>query len=761
LCPERAVLITDYFKHHDDPKDPTVVRRAKALRHLLRNKSVRIFPRELVVGNVGSHRISALIQPELAGIFMSTELLWIDRRKTNPLRMAWRERIKLLFQVYPYWLLRNMPFRAFSPHYRLFLRFALEQLDATYYLINEAGGIGHFLPNYEKMLRLGVKGYLESIDGQQGDLYQAVRIACEGLVELAQHFAEEAERQSAGEKDQVRANELKEIARICRKVPYHPAETFHEALQSLWLTHMAVNLEGLNSAISFGRIDQYLYPYYKSDLEEGRISPDAARDLLLCFSAKCTEHVFLLSEKVSQYHGGYLVVQAAVVGGMDRNGQDAVNDLTYLFLDVMEEAGLRDPNYQARVHAGSPAKYVERVAQVARRGNAVPAVFGDEAAIASLTAHDCPLEEARDYGVVGCVELALPGKSFFSTDAGLFNLPVCLELALNQGKRFRSRRRIGMATPEPATFTSIEQVSGAFRTQVEYMAARMVSDLQVVEKGNRDYHPTPLSSMLVDGCLESGKDVTEGGALYNSSGIQGVGVADVADSLAALDHVVFQRRKYTMPQVLMALRTNFRGAPEIQAELVQAPKYGNDHQSPDRYADMAARIFHDALAKHTNTRGGQYVPGFYSVTCHIAFGKKVGALPSGRRAGEPFAASLGPSNGRDRSGPTALLKSVARFDSRLSPNGYALNLRFDPATLAGDEGVNVLAGLIRGFFAYGGMEMQLNVLDPEMLGDARLHPGKYPELVVRVSGYCAYFDDLPDAAKQEIISRTRLGVEGY
>jgi len=210
---------------------------------------------------------------------------------------------------------------------------------------------------------------------------------------------------------------------------------------------------------------------------------------------------------------------------------------------------------------------------------------------------------------------------------------------------------------------------------------------------------------------------------------------------------------------LEALRTDFANAAEIQAELSQAPKYGNDHESPDHYADLAARIFHDALAKHINTRGGQYVPGFYSVTCHIAFGKKVGALPSGRRAGEPFAASLGPSNGRDRSGPTALLKSVARVDSRLSPNGYALNLRFDPATLAGDEGVNVLVGLVKGFFGYGGMEMQLNVLDPEMLEDAHLHPGKYPELVVRVSGYCAYFDDLPDAAKLEIISRTRLGFE--
>jgi formate C-acetyltransferase len=290
------------------------------------------------------------------------------------------------------------------------------------------------------------------------------------------------------------------------------------------------------------------------------------------------------------------------------------------------------------------------------------------------------------------------------------------------------------------------------------MVARMIDDLQVIEKGNRDYHPTPLSSMLVDGCLESGQDVTAGGAFYNSSGIQGVGVADVADSLAALDEVIFQRQSYTMAQMLEALRSNYASDPEIQAELLRAPKYGNDQPSPDEYANRVARIFHSALAQHRNTRGGPYVPGFYSVTCHVAFGQKVSALPSGRKARESLAASLGPSNGQDRLGPTALLNSVARVDSTLSPNGYAMNLRFDPHTLAGDRGVNILSGLVKGFFASGGMEMQLNILDPEMLQDARRNPGKYPELVVRVSGYCAYFDDLPDAAKLEIIARTRLEV---
>jgi len=758
LCPERAYLVTDYYKHHNKHSEPMVIRRAKALRYLLKHKSVHIYPDELIVGNMGRHRISALIQPELSGVFMGREILRIDKRKTNPLRSRWSDRLKLLFGVFPYWLPRNMPFRAFYPRFPQFIRYALEQLDATYYLINEAGGIGHFLPNYEKILKLGVEGYLKLMEGKEDDLHRAARIACEGLVDYAERMAQEAERLSAQEKDARCAAELKEIARICKKVPKYPAETFHEALQSLWLTHMAVNLEGLNSAISFGRIDQYLYPCYRRDLEKGRLTRDQARELLLCFSAKATEHVFLLSDKVSQYHGGYLVVQAAIVGGIDREGKDVVNDLTYLFLDVMEESGLRDPNYQARIHAGSPDNYLKRVAEVARKGNGVPALFNDSAAVAALTAHGYPLDEARNYAVVGCVELALPGKSFFSTDAGLFNLPLCLELALNRGRRFKSLRRVGAATPDPLSFTSIDQVIDAFQTQVEYMVGRMIGDLQVMEKGNRDYHPTPFSSMLVDGCLESGKDVTAGGAFFNSSGIQGVGVADVADSLAALDEIVFQRRKYTMAQVLKALRNNFVSYPEIRAELLKAPKYGNDQPLPDGCANRVVPIFHDALAKHHNTRGGPYVPGFYSVTCHVAFGQKVGALPSGRRAGEPFAPSLGPANGKDRLGPTALLNSVARVDSTLSPNGYAMNLRFDPVTLSGDKGVNILTGLVKGFFSSGGMELQLNVLDPEMLEDARRNPGKYPELVVRVSGYCAYFDDLPDAAKLEIISRTRLQV---
>ncbi len=755
LCPERALLITEYFKRYDNSKEPMVIRKAKALQHLLRNKSVKIFPDELIVGNVGSHRRSCLMQPEMAGVFLSEELLWINKRKTAPLQMPWRDRLRLALQVIPYWLTRNMIVRGFYPRFGKLLAYTAGQLAAKFYLVNEANGIGHLVPNYERILKGGVKGYLNAIEGKDGDIHKAMRTACEGLVDFSERMATEAER-LAGETNPARTAELMEVARICRKVPFHPAETFHEALQSLWVTHLAVNLEGLNSAVSFGRLDQYLYPFYLNDLQKGRITPQSAKELLLCFSAKCDEHFYLLSGKISEYHGGLLMVQTITLGGVDRDGNDAVNDLTYLFLDALEEARLKEPNYMVRVHSDSPERYLHRVMDVARQGTGMPALFGDEASINSLVHHGYEVEEARDYAIVGCVELSVPRKSFLSTDAAVFSLPMCLEMALNGGKRLNGRRCVGAATPDPLSFNSLDQVIDAFRMQVEYMAERMINDLKSIEDANREYHPTPLTSMLVDGCIESGLDVTAGGAIYNSSGVQGVGVADVADSLAALDSVVFREQKYTMGQVLEALRTDFASHPKLHAELLKAPKFGNGYDMPDEYADMAVHVFHAAVTRHTNTRGGPYVPGFYSDTSYAPFGRYAGALPSGRKAGEPFAASLSACNGRDKLGPTALLNSVAHVDSKLAPNGYAVNLRFDPQTLAGDRGPKVLAALAKGFFSQGGMEMQLNVVDHEILGDARRNPGKYPGLMVRVAGYCAYFDDLPDSVKREIITRTRL-----
>ena len=759
LCPERADLITAYAREHDDPSLPLPVRKARALEYLLTRKAVRIWPDELIVGNPGTHRRSCILQPELASPYMSQEILWIDRRRTTPMQASWKDKLRLATRVLPYWLRNAMPSRMF-PDLLARFRYIAHQLHPTYYLINEAGGIGHFLPDYAGMIRLGTRGYRKALQGRDDDLCEAGRIVCNALERWSGRIADHAEARARDAGTPAgRREELREIARICRKVPARPAETFHEAVQCLWITHLGVNLESINSAVSLGRMDQYLYPYYARDLAEGRITPERAVELLLCFSAKATEHVFLLSEEISEYLGGYLVVQAAVVGGTDEAGNDAVNPLSYLMLDVMERHRLRDPNYQVRLHKDTPAAFVTRALEVARQGFGVPALFNDEAVVPSLTAHGIPREDARDYGVVECVEPSIPGRSFFSTDAALFNLPICLELALNEGRQWNGEKRVGAVTTDAAGFRSMEDVLRALRTQMDFMVERLLEDLQMVERGNREHHPTPLSSLLVEGCMETGRDLTAGGARYNASGLQGVGVADVADSLTALDLAVFRKGRRRMDEVLEALRADFEGHEALRVEMERLPKYGNDEALPDRYADLVVRMFHDSLARQRSTRGGRYVPGFYSVTCHVAFGNRTGALPSGRRAGEPFGCGMGPSVGADRCGPTALLSPVASVDATRMPNGSTLNLRFDPVHVAGEKGLNTLTGLVRGYFDRGGMQLQLNVLDPELLEDARNHPGKHPWLVVRVAGYCAYFDDLPESSKDEIIDRTRLRPE--
>ncbi len=735
-----------------------VTRKAEAFRYLMENKSTIIFDDELIVGNVGEYRKSAIIQPELSGVFSSQELLWMERRKTTPFRISWKDRFRLLTGVIPYWLPRNMIVRAFWPNVRHLLSYTFDQLNPNYYLINEAAGIGHFIPNYEKVIRFGLQAEINALQGKDDPLSRAMISAASGVLAYAKRMAEKAREMAQKENNRTRADELNEIAGICDKVPAQPAESFHEALQSIWFCHMAVCLEGINSAVSFGRLDQMLNPFFSKDIESGRITPEKAKELLLAFSAKTNEHVFLISEKMSKYHGGFLTAQAAIVGGVDDSGENAVNELSWLFLDVMEELGLRDPNYQVRINGKTPDSFTNRALEVAREGNGSPAFFSDTAVISSLMAHGYPEEEARNYGVVGCVEPTIPGKSFCSTDAALVNLPVCLELALNRGKRFGSGKRVGLATPDPFSFGNIEEVIDAYRIQLEFLIKRFVRDIRTLEAGNRDYHPTPFSSLLVDGCQESARDLTEGGALYKTSGVQGVGVADVVDSLMALDEVVFQKKIYSIERVIKALKKNFRGEEELRTRLLNSPKFGNDHSETDRLAERVMSFFHGFLVRNRNVRGGTYIPGFYSSTCHVGFGEQTAALPSGRKAGQPFAASMSSANGMDRSGPTAVLNSVASTNPDLSPNGYAVNLSFDPHTIKGEKGLMILSSLLGGFFEKRGMEMQLNVHDHTLLEDALQHPGKYPGIVVRVAGYCAFFDDLPHEVKEEVIARNRQSI---
>ncbi len=756
ICAERALLVTEYFKERKNRKKPVVIQKAEALAHILGKRRARIYEDELLVGCFSGKRVGGSILPELHGVAILEDLARFQSRQVNPLRVGAKEKWALATRVMPFWSTRFLALKAF-PLPRA-LRFIKEQLTARRYLVNETGGISHIVPDYGKLLRLGTRGIADQArrradaaagDARRQEHYRAVQIACEGLEQLAAGYAEQARR--LARKDLRRRAQYEEVACACERVPARPARTLREAFQSLLFAQIAINLESLDNSVCPGRLDQILYPYYEADLEAGRLDERGARDLVGCFTVKMCEIVPVFSRRITRFHGGLFNGQVVVVGGTDGEGRDATNALTGIFLDAMDALRMRQPNYHARIHAAAPPEYLERVAAMLRDGSAAPSLINDDVVVPMLVGRGTTEDDARDYSPVGCVEPVACGKTFGSTDAALVNLPLCLERALGT-------RGGGAGADALAGDASLEQLVSCLRAQVEHLVDRLVEDLWAVERANARLHPTPLTSMLLAGCMESGVDSTAGGAIYNGSGVQGVGVVDVADSLTALEEVVYGRKQSGLAELVAALRADFEGYGWLRGHLLGAPKYGNHHDRADANVDLVMGIFADALARHRNTRGGDYWAGFYSVTTHHAFGDLVGALPSGRAAGQPLANGLSPGNGLDRLGPTAALSSAASLDlTRRARNGVNVNLKIHRGALDGPEGDAALAGLVRGYFSSGGMQVQANVLDPAVLLEARDDPARHPWLLVRVSGYSAYFNDLSEEVKQDLIDRSLHG----
>ncbi len=767
VCAERAVLVTRYFKRLADQQAPVIVRKAAALAHVLRHKRVRIYPRELLVGGFTGHRVGGGLFPELHGVPMLEDLWRFHRRPTNPMTVSRRERRQLLTEVLPYWLPRFMALRI-RPR-RQALRFIVDQLSPSRYLINETGGISHFVPDYQSLLTRGTEGFREQAERRLAEVepgspeaafLRAVAIVCDGLDAFAEGYRRQAERLSRTAPDDERRRELEAIAAVCARVPRYPARGLHEALQSILFAQIALNLESLDNAVSPGRLDQILWTCFENDLAAGRIDRAGAFELLGCYAVKLCEIVPVFSRRLTRFHGGMFNGQVVVVGGTGRDGEDATNELSRLLVELMDRLRTRQPNYHARLHAGSPADFRARIASALASGAVSPALYNDRAIVPLLRGRGATVEDARDYATVGCVEPVVAGKSFFSTDAALFNLPLCLELALNRGRRFGRRRRLGVATPPAERCGSVEDLIALFAEQLRAAVARLIADLRRVEEVNARVHPTPLTSTLIEGCMDSLRDASAGGARYNGSGIQGVGVVEVGDSLAAIDAVILRGAHASMARLVGACRRDFAGASALRARLKNAPRYGDDDPAADRFTGRVMELFAGCFEGELNSRGGAYVPGYYSVTAHAAFGEVVGALPSGRKAGAPFSSGISPASGHQRSGPTAALLSSAGLPLHLAPNGVNFNLELAPWAVAGEAGRRTLSGLIDGGMAAGCMQMQVNVLDPAVLVEARDHPGRYPGLLVRVSGYSAYFDDLTPEVKQEIIDRTHYSAVG-
>ncbi len=765
ICPERALIWTVYFRSRQRRRQSPHRYMAGALASVLERKSIAIYPDEMIVGNYTSRRVGGSIFPELHGLPVLMDLFKFNSRETNRLEISARDR-RALMKIIPFWMFRFLGIRAYRSPMKT-IRFLIDQLSAHFYLINESGGISHFAPDYEGLIRTGTDGFRAKAEAlqsktdtgsEQWHFYEGVKTIAEGLARFGERYAELAETMACGEHDAARKQELEEIARVCRRVPRHGARSFREAVQSVFFAQIALNLESLDNSVCPGRMDQYLHPYYLADLKKGAITRESAKEILSCFSIKMSEIIPVFSRHLTNFHGGMFNGQVVTVGGVDRKGKDAANELSFIFLEIMDELRMRQPNYHARVHAGSGAKYLDRICSILASGSNSPALYNDGAIIETMTANGYRIEDARDYTAVGCVEPVCQGKSFSSTDAAIFNVPLMLEMALNGGRRFGHLLRSGAKTMPIKKMRSMGDLTAAFEAQLRHKLAHLIEDLRAVETANRDYHPTPLTSMLLDGCLERGTCSTAGGARYNFSGVQCVAPVDTGDALRAVENAVFEDERTSLPELMSMLKKNLPGE-GLRSALRRMDKFGNDNPRADRWTDYVIRTFARVLKDAgNNTRGGKYVMGLYSVTAHEYFGRVTGALPNGRRKGEPFASGISPENGMDRQGPTAVLNSLNSLDHRIASNGINFNMKFTPRTLSGETGRRALGALVATYFRRGGMQVQINVMDPAVLIAARNDPERYPNLLVRVSGYSAYFNDLTPAMKDEIIRRSSLSL---
>jgi len=770
ICVERAKYWTEAMKETEG--EPMIIRNAKALERVLMNISVNIYPGELIVGTMVSDPPGAIVYPEGIGLrsVALSELETIESRPTNPFRIS-EDAIKVLKEeVFPYWWDKRtidayakeiMPKKVYDLQYR-----------GAYFILTEIAGISHVAVNYPKLLSLGFEKYQELAkekiaeyenlksacpeDIDKATFYKAAEMVSRAIISFAERYSEKAKELADVEKDPRRREELIEIAEICGRVPAKPLRSFHEALQFIWLTQVALHQESYEQGISMERIDQYLLSYYLEDLKSNRIDESRALELVECFLIKHNELVPLFDSVVNAYFAGLPTNPSITLGGLKPSGEDATNELTYLFLEAAKNVAMRDPNVHVRLHRNSPEKLVKHLAEVMLSGTNNVAIFNDDVIIKAWLRKGLQVEEARNYSTIGCVELAPFGNSFTSSDAALFNLAKCLELALNNGVDMVLSEKMGVETGDPGEFRSVEDVVEAFRAQLSHLVKAMVIGSNAYERANQVVKPTPLLSLCIEGPFEAGRDITLGSAKYNFTGVQAVGLADVADSLAAIEWTVFRERVVTMDELVEALKANFEGREELRQMLLnKAPKYGNDDDLADRYARLVAQVYSEEVEKYENVRGGSFIAGMYSMTTHIGFGWLTAALPSGRRASEPLSNGASPQSYSMTRDLTAAIRSVSKVDFTGYPNGAALTLTIDPKLFAGPDGLATFASLLRSIIELGAMHVHFNVVDADVLLEAQKNPEKYRHLVVRVAGYSAYFVDLPKEVQDEIIRRHR------
>lgn len=765
ICIERAKYITEYMKSHGDEemKRTPILYRAEAVYRYLSHKKAVIPDNNLLAGTTGAYLKTAPVYPEFIGLTIWSELDSISGRKKNPQLITKEEARTLNYDIFPYWMDRDVLASTKKRNGDIVPIHLLEKM--IFYVASKAGCISHTVPDFKRVLAEGMSAIIKEADEkaaanpENSEFYRAVALVLKGAIAYAHSLSQEARRLAEIQKDAARRAQLLEMARVCEAVPEGPAHSFREALNSVWICLIAIHAENINMAISPGRLDQVLYPYYQKDIESGTLTVQEAMELVACLWIKLGDNVDLVPQVSEELFGGAGTAPAVTVGGVDENGADAVNDLTYIMLRVTELLSLREPNMNARYHAGvNEREYRDRVAEVIANTKAVPAFYNDIENIKTLENQGTSTAHARDYAVIGCVELASAGRSYDASSSIIMNLTAALEMALYNGKRYiTGDTQFGPKTGEPAEMKSFEEFWNAFLQQTSWLIEQAVSLNEKMAVIHQEMLPTPLLSALFEGPMESGKDLIFGGAVYNSSGATHVGFADVVDSLNAVKKAVFEDHYCTFDELIKAVRANFEDQKELLAYLKTKPlKYGTKKETENGLSHELIRFLYETYQGYTNYRGGKYRPAYWTMTNHAGQGKITYALPNGRKAYEPFASGITPVSQAAKD-LTECFNSVGALNSLYIPGGEALNIKF--TSIKNSEEAKHLGDFVEAYFMNGGQQVQFNIMSREYLENAKKHPDQNPNLLVRVSGYSAYFNDLNEAMQDELISRTEYGIK--
>ncbi len=805
----RAEIITESFKNTEGLS--IYLRKSKAFRAIAEKLPVVIRDNELVVGSNTISPRGCQTFPEFSNKWLEQEFDTVATRSADPFYIS-KETAEKLTEVHKYWQGRTTSELATS-------YMAPEALAAIEHNIFTVGnyfynGIGHVCVDYAKVLKIGYKGIYEYAkaerekcniyDGDYAKRYNfltAVMESCEAAIIFAKRYSAEAKKMADACTDAKRREELLTIAENCNNVPENGARNFHEACQAFWFVQLLIQTESSGHSISPGRFDQYMYPYYIKDIESGKITREQAQELIDCVWVKLNSLNKVRDALSAEGFAGYSMFQNLIVGGQDTSGLDATNDLTYMCISASMHVNLPQPSLSMRVWNGTPYELMAKAAELTKTGIGLPAYYNDEVIIPALISRGLTLEDARDYCIIGCVEPQKGGKTDGWHDAAFFNMLRPMELVFSNG--MDKGVQIGPKTGELSDFDTYDKFFDAYKKQMDYAIKLMVNADNAVDAAHMERCPLPFLSAMVDDCIAAGKSAQEGGAIYNFTGPQGFGIANVADGLYAMNELVYKTKKVSLQQYADAIRNNF-GMPHTEAyatnltievikelqgkgyeisenqiaeiyaqikennieegkkreyqalynEIKALPKFGNDIDEVDFVGREVAYTYTRPVEKYENPRGGRYHAGLYPVSANVPLGLQTGATPDARLAGTPIADGVSPVAGSDMNGPTASANSVAKLDHGIASNGTLFNMKFHPSALKGASGIGGFITLIRAFFDQKGMHMQFNVVSRDTLLDAQKNPEKYKGLVVRVAGYSALFTTLSKSLQDDIINRT-------